>query len=174
MAYRLDGRLASSCWLSEGVRKMRGSLVVRLKPLWRRSGDLVDRCLVTARHSLLGRRKGQALVETAVVLPILLLLSLGVFEFGRAFHAHTAVVRAAREGARVGMNPSAPNLTIAAAAEAAASPIPLASVSTSRASGQVSVTTIHLFEAVAPMVSALWGGGPLTVQSSYTVREYGP
>jgi Flp pilus assembly protein TadG len=45
--------------------------------------------------------EGQAVVEFALVVPVLLLLVLGVFEFGRAWSAHQAVTDAAREGARV-------------------------------------------------------------------------
>jgi Flp pilus assembly protein TadG len=45
--------------------------------------------------------EGQAVVEFALVVPVLLLLVLGVFEFGRAWSAHQAVTDAAREGARL-------------------------------------------------------------------------
>ncbi len=44
--------------------------------------------------------EGQAVVEFALVVPVLLLLVVGVFEFGRAWNAHQAVTDAAREGAR--------------------------------------------------------------------------
>ncbi|HEX8360721.1 MAG TPA: TadE/TadG family type IV pilus assembly protein [Longimicrobium sp.] len=44
--------------------------------------------------------QGQALVEFALVVPVLLLLVVGIFEFGRAWNAHQAVTDAAREGAR--------------------------------------------------------------------------
>ena len=43
---------------------------------------------------------GQALVEMALIMPVLLLLVLGIVEFGRAFLAKQAVTDAAREGAR--------------------------------------------------------------------------
>jgi Flp pilus assembly protein TadG len=53
----------------------------------------------------LGRRgrddRGQALVEFALLVPILLLLILGVVEFGRAWNAYQVITDAAREGARV-------------------------------------------------------------------------
>lgn len=45
-------------------------------------------------------RSGQALVEFALVAPILLLLILGVVEFGRAWNAYQVITDAAREGAR--------------------------------------------------------------------------
>ena len=44
---------------------------------------------------------GEALLEIALVLPILLLLSLGMLDFGRAFFAKNIVDTAAREAARV-------------------------------------------------------------------------
>jgi Flp pilus assembly protein TadG len=44
---------------------------------------------------------GEALVEMALVLPILLVLSLGMLDFGRAFHAKNIVDSAAREACRV-------------------------------------------------------------------------
>jgi hypothetical protein len=45
--------------------------------------------------------RGQSLVETALVLPILLLILMGIFDFGRAVFAFNAVSNAAREAARV-------------------------------------------------------------------------
>lgn len=47
-------------------------------------------------------QEGQALVELALIVPILLLLVLGIFEFGRLLNAYMTVQHAAREGARLG------------------------------------------------------------------------
>jgi Flp pilus assembly protein TadG len=46
-------------------------------------------------------QSGQSLVETALVLPILLVILMGIFDFGRAIFAYNAVSNAAREAARV-------------------------------------------------------------------------
>lgn len=46
------------------------------------------------------REKGQSLVEFAAIAPILVLLILGIMEFGRAFYAYATIVNAASEGAR--------------------------------------------------------------------------
>ncbi|MEW6183388.1 MAG: TadE/TadG family type IV pilus assembly protein [Bacillota bacterium] len=43
---------------------------------------------------------GQALVEFALVVPLLLLVIFGTIEFGRIYHAQLTVASAAREGAR--------------------------------------------------------------------------
>lgn len=45
-------------------------------------------------------RKGQALVEFALVLPLLLLIVFGVLDLGRAFYVSVVLANAAREGAR--------------------------------------------------------------------------
>jgi Flp pilus assembly protein TadG len=47
-----------------------------------------------------GRNRGQALVEFALVLPIILLLVVGMLEFARAWNLHQVMTDAAREGAR--------------------------------------------------------------------------
>lgn len=44
--------------------------------------------------------KGQTIVETAIILPILLILVLGIFEFGRAMYIKNTLNNAARAGAR--------------------------------------------------------------------------
>jgi Flp pilus assembly protein TadG len=52
------------------------------------------------------RERGNALVETAIALPILLLMMVGIFEVGRAYETWQVVTNAAREGARVAILPS--------------------------------------------------------------------
>lgn len=55
-----------------------------------------------AARAVRGRAdSGEALVEFALVLPILLVLSLGMLDFGRAFHTKSLLDEAAREGCRV-------------------------------------------------------------------------
>lgn len=43
---------------------------------------------------------GQALVEMAIILPLLMLLVMGIFEFGRAMYIKNTLTHAARAGAR--------------------------------------------------------------------------
>jgi Flp pilus assembly protein TadG len=45
-------------------------------------------------------RKGQALLEFALVLPLVLLLVVGMLEFARAWNLHQTMTDAVREGAR--------------------------------------------------------------------------
>lgn len=44
---------------------------------------------------------GQSLVETALVLPIVVLMLVGLFDLGRAVYAYNTISNAAREGSRV-------------------------------------------------------------------------
>ena len=54
----------------------------------------------------LGSERGTALLETALTIPLLLLVSVAIFEFGRAFQTWEVLTNAAREGARVAVLPS--------------------------------------------------------------------
>ena len=51
------------------------------------------------------REDGAALIETAFVLPIMLLVCVGILEFGRAYQTWQVVTNASREGARVAVLP---------------------------------------------------------------------
>lgn len=54
-------------------------------------------------------RRGNAILEAALVLPILLLLAFGTVEFGYYFYVRNNLQGAAREGARAAIVPSATN-----------------------------------------------------------------
>ena len=49
--------------------------------------------------------RGAALLEAAVTLPMLLLVAVGIFEFGRAYQTWQILTNAAREGARMAVLP---------------------------------------------------------------------
>ncbi|MFJ6001421.1 TadE/TadG family type IV pilus assembly protein [Arthrobacter sp. NPDC092385] len=95
--------------------------------------------------------RGAAAVELALLLPILLLLLLGIMEFGRAFNAQATLTGAAREGVRVmsisrspsearasaivaggSLNPAltAPNIAISVPEATSANPCPSGSTAT--------------------------------------------
>ena len=46
-------------------------------------------------------QRGAALIETAITIPIVLLICVSVFEFGRAYQTFQVLTNAAREGARM-------------------------------------------------------------------------
>ncbi len=57
---------------------------------------------------------GAELIEFALVFPLLLLVVLGIVDFGFLFQRYEVLTNAAREGARVGMLPSYTNADICA------------------------------------------------------------
>jgi Flp pilus assembly protein TadG len=59
-----------------------------------------------------GTRRGQALVEFALVLPVFLLLAMGIADLGRGVVDHNLLSNLAREGARVGIVRSSTYTTI--------------------------------------------------------------
>src|SRR5439155_4823448 len=50
--------------------------------------------------------RGAAIIETALTLPLLLLVAVGIFELGRAYQTWEVLTNAAREGARVAILPN--------------------------------------------------------------------
>ena len=52
-------------------------------------------------HNNRPRRRGAAMVEMALVLPIFVMVTLGIIEFGRAMMVAQLITNAAREGARL-------------------------------------------------------------------------
>jgi Flp pilus assembly protein TadG len=57
-------------------------------------------------YSRARREDGAALIEAAFTLPIMLLVCVGILEFGRAYQAWQVVTNASREGARVAVLPA--------------------------------------------------------------------
>jgi hypothetical protein len=58
--------------------------------------------LYAVRSQSLRRKRAQAIVETALLFPLLCLLMMGSVDFGRVFYYSVAITNAAREGARHG------------------------------------------------------------------------
>ena len=54
----------------------------------------------------LRREDGAALLEMALTLPLLLVVSVSIFEFGRAYQTWQVLTNAAREGARIAVLPN--------------------------------------------------------------------
>src|SRR5688572_31653955 len=60
-------------------------------------------------------RKGNAVLEVALTLPVVLALSFGCVEFGYFFFVKNSVQGAAREGARAAVTPTATNTDVTTA-----------------------------------------------------------
>jgi Flp pilus assembly protein TadG len=55
----------------------------------------------TTMRRRIRNERGAALLEAAITIPLILLISVGIFEFGRAFQTWQVLTNAAREGARI-------------------------------------------------------------------------
>jgi len=57
--------------------------------------------VISTKH--LRNEKGQSLIEFSIILPLLLLLLMGIFEFGLMLNSYLTIHNSAREGARLGI-----------------------------------------------------------------------
>ena len=74
---------------------------------------------MTRRRPRSRRSIGQSMVEFALILPILLIVLVGMLDFGRAIFAYNSVANAARSATRVAIvNQTASDVEAAAASEA--------------------------------------------------------
>jgi len=116
--------------------------------------SVLPRC--TSGSAAPGRhgRRAQSLVELALTLPVLFVLTAGVLDLAHVFSVAGICANAAREGARYGAtNPTdTDGITTRVIEEAAGAPLTLTA-------GQVSVTT----------PAGTTSGNPITVQVSYQV-----
>ena len=124
---------------------------------------------------------GQALVEIAIALPILLALLVGIFEFARAYNIQQVITNAAREGAREGV----------VSGQAAAQPVVDARLLAANISGQtvtvscvpvacanaaaltVDVSVPYTFVFIGPVLGLFSSGvdpGTITLTSTSTMR----
>jgi Flp pilus assembly protein TadG len=120
------------------------------------------------------QRKGQSLVEVALVLPVLLMLMLGLLDLGRAYYAMVSLRDAADEGAMyASIDPenveeirrrtvgATPQLVVIDTADVAVEQPPLIE------SGQgITVTAEADLALFTPFVNGLVSGGSLTLRGA--------
>ena len=139
-----------------------------------RGGQQVHPGLTPDRRS----ESGVALIEFAFVLPILLVLAMGMLDFGRAFHMKSMLDQAAREGARVAVvtSPDADIVESRVDAVLASGGITPTSVTIDGpdAAHMVTVTVNATFTFITPGVFALIGGdyGNTIPMSGQTVMRF--
>jgi Flp pilus assembly protein TadG len=135
-------------------------------------------------------QSGQAVIELALTLPLLLVIVMGIFDFGLMFQRYEVVTNAAREGARVGVLPnyttadaqaraqqyltsgglSSGSATINAAVAATTFGTPAKTVN------QVTVTVAYpyTYPFIGPILNLVGGSlGSVTLQSVSTMRVEG-
>lgn len=134
-------------------------------------------------HRLRTRTDGQGLTEFAIVMPLLIVILVGIFEFGRAWHVRQVVTNAAREGARTAVLPDVGADSVSAIIATyltSANIDPLDAVVTlniQNASGspdEVTVSYDYDFGLMSSVVSLLSGGslpGMVTLTSTSVMRN---
>ncbi|ATW26025.1 TadE/TadG family type IV pilus assembly protein [Candidatus Formimonas warabiya] len=120
--------------------------------------------------------KGQAMVELALILPVLLLLIFGIVEFSRVFSTQLLITSSAREAAREAAV-GASDATIVLSAENSASILDSSKMtvtispdeSTRIRGDSVTVRIAYPVKIYAPIISSLIGD-PYTVSSEIAMR----
>jgi Flp pilus assembly protein TadG len=127
-------------------------------------------------------RAGQALVEFALVAPILLLLLLGIVDFARAWNVYEVLTDAAREGAREAVvdngrsEAEVRQIIIDAAARAGVEVADADIQITGMGSGRGNPTTVrieHLYPLrfVGALVQLAQGGDDLVLATEFAMRN---
>lgn len=75
--------------------------------------------VVAMKRRMMLRDTGQSLVEFAILIPILMGVVIGIFEFGRAWNVDQVLTNAGREGARLAVIPTSSEDDVVAAVEGA-------------------------------------------------------
>ncbi len=109
------------------------------------------------------RRRGAAVMEAALVFPVLISLTFGSVEFGHFFFVKHSFQGAAREGARAGIAPGATNTEVTNAVAAAMSSAGFTAtqytvaIRDSGDTANVNVNTATAGTSVLVKVTATWG-----------------
>ncbi len=155
------------------MKKFTVGTITRRKAAFRRSGD---------------RRPfgdaGQALVEVAIALPILLALLVGIFEFARAYNVQQVITNAAREGAREAVLPDTNDPAVVdsvvdarlADANISTATVTISSVNVPTGDPvSVQVNVNYRFVFIGPVLRMLDPGatdpGTITLRSTATMRK---
>jgi len=117
------------------------------------------------RRRFIRNDSGAAMVEFALVVPVLLLIVWGIVDISRAFQTIDNLTSAVREGARVGaVMSSAPNQgpnqtqiqnTVASAFQPIGAPLNPSSVTVAWDGTQVTVSASYPFQSLTPLLWAI-------------------
>ena len=133
-------------------------------------------------------QRGSALLETAITIPLVLLVTISIFEFGRAYQTWQVMTNAAREGARVSVLPDATDADVTNAVRnyMKSGKLPkwdTATITMNRmvpfggnTASQITITYSYDFMVLNPVVQLVkkgsnLGKGPTTMTSSALMRN---
>ena len=128
-------------------------------------------------------RRGQTLVEFALILPVFILVLVGIFDFGRAIYAYNTISNASREAVRLAIvDQNVPNIQAKAVQRAASLGLtasnvtvgfyqpngsPSVCVTPVAIACDVQVTVTYSYRAATPILSNIVG----VINMSSTSRE---
>jgi len=124
-------------------------------------------------------RRGAAVVETAIVAPIMILGMLGMMEVGYAFMVRQTVTLASREGARAAALPGGDMTDVNTAVDAAMSAANLTGYTTTSNIDSLGPTDVEVSVDVsipldrATFTGSMLGGGSFNISSQTTMRREG-
>jgi Flp pilus assembly protein TadG len=133
-------------------------------------------------RALRGRRRGDSIVEFAILAPTLVLILFGVLEMGRVVNAWLVVHNAAREGARAGVLVY-PDSASTSAAQGAASAYLIGGLGVRGDVASSSVTSVQVtsdmvqvstradVQLYTPLFQAILGGSVVHVQATASMRR---
>ena len=126
-------------------------------------------------RAILKKKRGQAIVEFALILPVFILILLGIMEFGLVFHQYLVVTAASREGARVAAlgGSEAETLTMVNTSAASFNSGQLSTTITpaNRVKGQtVSVQVTNPVTIRAPLIAQVFPQNPFPVTGTTIMR----
>lgn len=121
-------------------------------------------------------KKGQSLVETALIMPVIILILTGIIDFGMMFNNYIVVSNASREGARsaaVGATDAQIKTvvnTVTSTLDKNKITISISPAGTLRKKGdEVVVTVKYDYSLITPVVSGILGG-PVKMKGTAAMR----
>lgn len=138
---------------------------------------MVESAMKTNRRKFV--RRGAAVVEAAVVAPLMILAMLGMVEVGYAFMVKQNVTLAAREGARAGALPGADSNNVHSAVSAAMTAANLSGYTTTTNIAELGVNDVEVWVEVrlplnrVSFTGQLLGGGSFDITGRATMRREG-
>jgi Flp pilus assembly protein TadG len=135
--------------------------------------------------SKLQRRRGQATVELALVTPLLMIIVIGIFEFGRAWNEKQVITNAARDGARIAAltlnNPAIADdsatkvityaLNVAGIALPSGQPVYTNFKGSTGSAVTVALTVPYTFAFLGPLLKWTTGQSTISLATQFTMRN---
>jgi Flp pilus assembly protein TadG len=126
----------------------------------------------------LNSRRGQSLVEFALVLPVLIVVLMAIFDFGFGIYTYNVLSNAAREGARYGIIATKTDTQIkntviskAVGVPLNASQITITPSPTRTSGGTITVRITYPFAPITPLIGQVFGpSGVLTLTAQATMN----